>query len=107
ELFGYEKGAFTGARQEGKIGLLELAHKGTVLLDEVGELPLTLQVKLLRVLQEKQIQRLGGTEVKKLDIRIISATNKHLKELVQQGTFREDLYYRLQVVELHIPPLSE
>lgn len=107
ELFGYEKGAFTGARQDGKIGLLELAHKGTVLLDEVGELPLTLQVKLLRVLQEKQIQRVGGTEVKKLDIRIISATNKHLKELVEQGKFREDLYYRLQVVELHIPPLSE
>lgn len=107
ELFGYEKGAFTGARQEGKIGLLELADRGTVLLDEVSELPLSLQVKLLRVLQEKKIQRIGGTKVKQLDIRIISATNKHLKELVERGEFREDLYYRLQVVELHIPSLKE
>ncbi|TWI59672.1 sigma-54 interaction domain-containing protein [Halalkalibacter nanhaiisediminis] len=107
ELFGYEKGAFTGARKEGKVGLLELADKGTVLLDEIGELPLSLQVKLLRVLQEKQIQRLGGNKVKQLDIRIISATNKHLKELVEKGEFREDLYYRLQVIELSIPPLSQ
>ncbi|WP_046180044.1 sigma-54 interaction domain-containing protein [Domibacillus tundrae] len=107
ELFGYEKGAFTGARNEGKIGLLELADKGTVLLDEIGELPLPLQVKLLRVLQEKQIQRVGGTNTKQLDIRIISATNKNLKELVLKGLFREDLYYRLQVVELSIPPLCE
>lgn len=107
ELFGYEKGAFTGAKQEGKIGLLELANKGTVLFDEVGELPLALQVKLLRAIQEKQIQRLGSSEVKQLDIRIISATNKNLKDLVDQGKFREDLYYRLQVVELYIPPLSE
>lgn len=107
ELFGYEKGAFTGARQEGKIGLLELADRGTVLLDEVSELPLSLQVKLLRVLQEKKIQRIGGTKVKQLDIRIISATNKHLKELVERREFREDLYYRLQVVELHIPSLKE
>lgn len=107
ELFGYEKGAFTGARNEGKIGLLELADKGTVLLDEIGEMPLPLQVKLLRVLQEKQIQRVGGTDTKQLDIRIISATNKKLKELVLKGLFREDLYYRLQVVELSIPPLCE
>jgi PAS domain S-box-containing protein len=107
ELFGYEKGAFTGARQDGKIGLLELADKGTVLLDEIGELPLALQVKLLRVLQEKQIQRLGSSKVKQMDIRIISATNKDLTMLVKQGLFREDLYYRLQVVELRIPPLSE
>ncbi|MCK6259346.1 sigma 54-interacting transcriptional regulator [Fictibacillus sp. KIGAM418] len=107
ELFGYEKGAFTGARQEGKVGLLELADKGTVLLDEVGELPLSLQVKLLRVLQEKQIQKLGSSKVKQLDIRIISATNKHLKELVEKGKFREDLYYRLQVIEIAIPPLSQ
>jgi len=107
ELFGYEKGAFTGARQEGKVGLLELADKGTVLLDEVGELPLSLQVKLLRVLQEKQIQRLGGTKIKQLDIRIISATNKNLKELIEKGEFREDLYYRLKVIELSIPPLSQ
>ncbi|MFB7637374.1 sigma 54-interacting transcriptional regulator [Peribacillus butanolivorans] len=107
ELFGYEKGAFTGARQEGKVGLLELADKGTVLLDEVGELPFSLQVKLLRVLQEKKIQRLGGSKVKQLDIRIISATNRNLQELVRKGEFREDLYYRLQVIELSIPPLSQ
>lgn len=107
ELFGYEKGAFTGARQEGKIGLLELADQGTVLLDELGELPLSIQVKLLRVLQEKKIQRIGSSQVKQLDIRIISATNKVLKDLVQQGRFREDLYYRLQVVEIAIPPLIE
>ncbi|OMP66517.1 Fis family transcriptional regulator [Domibacillus epiphyticus] len=107
ELFGYEKGAFTGANHDGKIGLLELADKGTVLLDEIGELPLALQVKLLRVLQEKQIQRIGGTTTKQLDIRIISATNKNLKEQVLSGLFREDLYYRLQVVELSIPPLNE
>ena len=107
ELFGYERGAFTGARQEGKIGLLELADKGTVLFDEIGEMPTPLQVKLLRTLQEKQIQRLGGTKTKKIDIRIISATNKNLKTLIEQGKFREDLYYRLQVVELYIPPLSE
>ncbi|WP_113928740.1 sigma 54-interacting transcriptional regulator [Bacillus sp. P14.5] len=107
ELFGYEKGAFTGANSDGKIGLLELADKGTVLLDEIGELPLPLQVKLLRVIQEKQIQRIGSSKVKQLDIRIISATNRDLKELVSQGRFREDLYYRLQVVEIHIPPLVE
>jgi PAS domain S-box-containing protein len=107
ELFGYEKGAFTGAHSAGKIGLLELADNGTVLLDEISELPLSLQVKLLRVIQEKQIQRIGSSKVKQLDIRIISATNKDLKELVDQGTFRDDLYYRLQVVEVHVPPLVE
>ncbi|KSU86004.1 PAS domain S-box-containing protein [Fictibacillus enclensis] len=107
ELFGHVKGAFTGARQEGKIGLLELADKGTVLLDEIGDLPLALQVKLLRVLQEKQVQRVGGTKTKQLDIRIISATNQNLKELVRLGKFREDLFYRLQVVELNVPSLRE
>lgn len=107
ELFGYVKGAFTGANQEGKIGLLELADKGTVFFDEVAELPMSLQAKLLRAIQDKQIQRVGGNKVKQLDIRIISATNKDLLDMVNQGTFREDLYYRLQVVELHIPPLSE
>ncbi len=107
ELFGYEKGAFTGARQEGKLGLLELADKGTVMLDEIGEIPLSLQVKLLRVLQEKQVQRLGGNLVRNLDIRIISATNQDLQALIRQGRFREDLYYRLQVVEIRIPPLAE
>lgn len=107
ELFGYEKGAFTGARQDGKIGLLELADQGTIMLDEIGEMPLTLQVKLLRVLQEKQIQRIGSSKVKNLDIRIISATNQDLRKLISQRKFREDLYYRLQVVEIHIPPLAE
>ncbi|NEU31896.1 PAS domain S-box protein [bacterium LRH843] len=107
ELFGYVKGAFTGAHQEGKIGLLELADKGTVLLDEIGELPLLLQVKLLRVLQERKIQRLGDNKERELDIRIVSATNQSLKNLVAQGKFREDLYYRLQVIEITIPPLSE
>jgi len=107
ELFGYVKGAFTGASQDGKLGLLELADTGTVLLDEVGELPLLLQVKLLRVLQERKIQRLGDNKERKLDIRVVSATNQNLKQLVEQGDFREDLYYRLQVVEIDIPPLSE
>jgi TyrR family helix-turn-helix protein len=107
ELFGYEKGAFTGARNEGKIGLLELADKGTIMLDEISEMPLSLQVKLLRVLQEKQIRRIGGSKLRNLDIRIISATNKNLKELVKEGRFREDLFYRLNVVEIEIPSLAE
>ncbi|RSK55230.1 sigma 54-interacting transcriptional regulator [Bacillus canaveralius] len=107
ELFGYEKGAFTGANKDGKIGLLELADGGTVMFDEIGEMPLTIQVKMLRVIQEKQILRLGGITPRKLDIRIISATNKDLNKLIEKGDFREDLYYRLQVVEIHIPPLVE
>ncbi|MGO0060653.1 sigma-54 interaction domain-containing protein [Brevibacillus fluminis] len=107
ELFGYEKGAFTGANREGKIGLLELADGGTVMLDEVGEMPMAIQVKLLRVIQEKQIMRIGGIKPRSLDIRIISATNQNLRELVRAGKFREDLYYRLNVVEIQIPPLEE
>lgn len=107
ELFGYEKGAFTGARTEGKIGLLELADGGTLMLDEIGEMPISLQVKLLRVLQEKQVQKIGGTKTKSIDIRIISATNQHLGELIQKGRFREDLYYRLKVVEITLPHLSQ
>lgn len=107
ELFGYEPGAFTGARENGKIGLLELADGGTVMLDEIGEMPLALQVKLLRVIQEKQIFRIGGNEPRHLDIRILSATNRNLQELIRQGRFREDLYYRLQVVEIKVPPLAE
>lgn len=107
ELFGYVEGAFTGARKQGKIGLLELADKGTLLLDEIGEMPLSLQVKLLRVLQDKQLYRIGSSEPIQLDVRVISATNKNLKELIQLGKFREDLYYRLNVVEMHIPPLAE
>jgi PAS domain S-box-containing protein len=107
ELFGYEKGAFTGAQASGKIGLFELADRGTIMLDEIGEMPLSLQVKLLRVLQEKQIQRIGSRHAKKLDIRIIAATNQNLSELIAAGKFRADLYYRLQVIELFIPPLAE
>lgn len=107
ELFGYEKGAFTGASSEGKPGLFELADKGMIFLDEIGELPLNLQVKLLRVLQEGEIQRIGGSRPKKVNVRIISATNRDLKEMVDRGKFREDLYYRLNVIPIHIPPLRE
>lgn len=106
ELFGYEKGAFTGATSP-KLGLLEVANGGTVLLDEIGEMPLHLQVKLLRVIQSKEITRVGGTKAKKLDVRFLAATNRDLKELVQQGKFREDLYYRLNVIPITIPPLRE
>ena len=105
ELFGYEKGAFTGAVSAGKMGMFELADKGTVLLDEIGEMPLELQSKLLRVIQHKEVTRIGGAKPVKLDVRIISATNCDLKSLVQQGKFREDLYYRLNVFPIHIPPL--
>ncbi len=106
ELFGHEKGSFTGASYT-KRGRFELAHKGTLFLDEVGELSLELQVKLLRVLQEKSFERVGGTTPIKVDIRIIAATNKDLKEAVKKKEFREDLYYRLNVVNIHIPPLRE
>ncbi|MGE5702881.1 MAG: sigma-54 interaction domain-containing protein [Clostridia bacterium] len=107
ELFGYDKGAFTGANREGKIGLLELADGGTVMLDEVGEMPMSIQVKLLRVIQEKRILRIGGIKPRNLDIRIISATNQNLRELVRAGKFREDLFYRLNVVEISVPSLEE
>lgn len=107
ELFGYEKGAFTGARSEGKPGLIEVADKGTLLLDEISELPLSLQVKLLRVLQEKEFIRVGGIKTINVDVRIIAASNKDLKELVKNGKFRQDLYYRLNVVPITIPPLRE
>ncbi|MRG85950.1 PAS domain S-box protein [Salinibacillus xinjiangensis] len=107
ELFGYESGAFTGASRKGKTGLFEVAHNGILFLDEIGELPLGLQVKLLRVLQEGEIQRIGGTKPKKVNVRIIAATNKRLKEMVQKGEFREDLYYRLHVIPIHIPPLRK
>jgi PAS domain S-box-containing protein len=107
ELFGYEKGAFTGAKSEGKPGLIEVADKGTLLLDEISELPLSLQVKLLRVLQEKEFIRVGGIKPIKVDVRIIAASNKDLKELVKEGKFRQDLYYRLNVVPVTIPPLRE
>lgn len=107
ELFGYEKGSFTGAKQEGKAGLLELADEGTIMLDEIGEMPLSLQVKLLRVLQEKQVRRIGGSKTKDLDIRIISVTNKNLERLVEEGVFREDLFYRLNVISIDVPPLAD
>ena len=107
ELFGYEGGAFTGAKKEGKQGLFELAHKGTIFLDEIGEIPQSLQVRLLRVLQEKEIMRVGGDKIIPVDIRIISATNKKLEKKIEQGEFREDLYYRLNVFNLKIPPLRE
>lgn len=107
ELFGYEKGAFTGADAKGRKGLFEAANGGTVFLDEIGDLPLHMQVKLLRVLQQKRIVRIGGTETVNLDVRIIAATNKDLKQMVKEGRFREDLYYRLNVVPIEIPPLRD
>lgn len=107
ELFGYEAGAFTGANKQGKPGMFEVADKGVLFLDEVGELPLSLQVKLLRVIQEKEIQRVGGTAAKKADVRILAATNKDLKDMVQRGEFREDLFYRLNVVPILIPALRD
>jgi len=107
ELFGYEGGAFTGARREGKAGLLDQANQGTAFLDEIGELPLFLQVKLLSVLQDHKILRVGGTTPLAMDIRFICATNRDLEKMVEEGTFREDLYYRLNVIPIAIPPLRE
>lgn len=106
ELFGYEKGAFTDANQV-KIGLFEAANKGSVFLDEIGDMPLVLQAKLLRAIQEKEITRLGGTKSIKIDIRFISATNANIKEKITNHTFREDLFYRLQTIPINIPPLRE
>jgi two-component system, NtrC family, response regulator PilR len=106
ELFGYQKGSFTGAYAD-KAGLFEIARGGTVFLDEVGELPPVLQVKLLRVVQEKTFLRIGGTENIRVDVRIISATNRNLEEMIRNGGFREDLYYRLNVIPVRIPPLRE
>ena len=107
ELFGYESGAFTGANKAGKPGKFELADTGTIFLDEIGDMPIYLQVKLLRVIQEKSIQRVGGVKETEIDIRIISATNKDLEKLVAENRFREDLFYRLNVIPLQIPPLRE
>jgi two-component system NtrC family response regulator len=106
ELFGHEKGAFTGADKMKK-GRFEIADGGTLFLDEVGDIPQSIQVKLLRVLQEHQFERVGGTERIEVDVRIIAATNKDLEQKIKEGTFREDLYYRLNVVSINIPPLRE
>jgi PAS domain S-box-containing protein len=107
ELFGYEKGAFTGAKSEGKLGKFELAKGGTVFLDEIGDLPLEMQPKLLRVLEEKEFERVGGTSLIKADFRFIAASNQNLEVMLENGLFRKDLYYRLNVIPLHIPPLRE
>ena len=107
ELFGYEAGAFTGAKKEGKIGLFEMAHGGTLFLDEIGEIPEQLQASLLRVLQEREIMRVGGGRVIPIDVRIISATNRNLWKRAQEGSFRVDLFYRLNIFHLTIPPLRE
>ncbi|MFC2949685.1 sigma-54 interaction domain-containing protein [Virgibacillus sediminis] len=107
ELFGYEGGAFTGASRNGKPGMFELADNGMLFMDEIGELPLNLQVKLLRVIQEGEIQRIGGVQTKNVDVRILAATNRNLEEMVAAGEFRGDLYYRLNVIPIHIPPLRE
>jgi transcriptional regulator with PAS, ATPase and Fis domain len=106
ELFGHERGAFTGAVAR-KRGRFELAHLGTIFLDEIGEISQSVQIKLLRVLQDKQFERVGGEETLEVDARVIAATNKDLKEAIEKGDFREDLFYRLNVVNIHIPPLRE
>lgn len=107
ELFGYEKGAFTGANEKGKVGKFELADGGTIFLDEIGDMPLHLQVKILHVLQNMRFERVGGSRNIGVDVRVIAATNKDLEKMIEEGTFREDLYYRLSVIPLSIPPLRE
>jgi DNA-binding NtrC family response regulator len=106
ELFGHEKGAFTGATQR-KPGRIELAHHGTLFLDEIGDVPLSMQVKLLRVLQEREFERLGGRETVKVDVRFVAATHRDLEKRIQEGLFREDLFYRLNVVPVDVPALRE
>lgn len=107
EFFGYTRGAFTGARKEGKTGFFELANDGTIFLDEIGDLPLAMQGKLLRVLQDKKIKKVGGEKYIPLNVRVISATNRDLYEMVKKGQFREDLYYRINVIEIKLPPIRE
>jgi transcriptional regulator with PAS, ATPase and Fis domain len=107
ELFGYERGAFTGARSEGKPGKFEIARLGTVFLDEIGDLPLSMQPKLLRVLEDKEFERVGGTSIVRSDFRLITATNQNLEEMLADKRFRKDLFYRLNVIPLHIPPLRD
>ncbi|WP_257347261.1 sigma 54-interacting transcriptional regulator [Pseudalkalibacillus decolorationis] len=107
ELFGYEEGAFTGAKKGGKPGLFEMAHQGTLFLDEIGELSLDLQSRMLRVLQEKEVMRIGGEKIIPVNVRVVSASNKNLKRLVAEKEFREDLYYRLNILQIKLPPLRE
>jgi transcriptional regulator, propionate catabolism operon regulatory protein len=107
ELFGYEEGAFTGSRRGGRPGLFEAAHTGTIFLDEVGDVPLALQTRLLRVLQEREVLRLGSNDPTQVDVRVIAATNRALAQCVADGTFRKDLYYRLNILHLHLPPLAD
>lgn len=107
ELFGYEKGAFTGARSRGKPGKFELADQGTIFLDEIGDLPMEMQPKLLRVLEDKAFERVGGNRVIRSDFRLIAASNQPIEEMLESGTFRKDLFYRLNVIRLHIPPLRQ
>ncbi|MCL6635411.1 MAG: sigma 54-interacting transcriptional regulator, partial [Peptococcaceae bacterium] len=107
ELFGYQEGAFTGAKKGGKTGKFELADGGTIFLDEIGDMPLNMQAKILRVLQEREIERVGGSRPVKVDVRVIAATNRNLEEMVRKKQFREDLFYRLNVVTMEIPPLRE
>jgi transcriptional regulator with PAS, ATPase and Fis domain len=107
ELFGYEEGAFTGAKKGGKKGQFEAANKGTIFLDEIGDMPLTMQSKLLRVLQEKEVQRIGGQKSTAINVRIIAATHRDLEKMVNEGKFRQDLYYRLNVIKIEIPPLKK
>ena len=107
ELFGYEKGAFTGAGKNGKLGKFQLADKGTIFLDEIGDMPLHLQVKLLTCLQNRQVDPVGATEPVKIDVRVIAATNKNLEKMIEEKTFREDLYFRLNVIPIYLPPLRE
>jgi transcriptional regulator with GAF, ATPase, and Fis domain len=106
ELFGHEKGAFTGATKF-KPGKFDMANEGTLFLDEIGDMPLNLQSKILRAIQEKEFYRVGGSNTIKVDVRFIASTNQNLEKLVQEGKFREDLYYRLNVFTLHLPPLRE
>ena len=107
ELFGYEEGAFTGAKKKGSIGKFELADKSTIFLDEIGDMPLHVQTKLLRVMQESKLERIGGQKPIPIDIRVICATNKDMEQMVAEGTFREDLYYRLNIIPIELPPLSK
>lgn len=107
ELFGYEEGAFTGAKKGGKLGKFQLANGGTLFLDEIGDMPLLMQVKILRALQEREVERVGGREAEKVDVRIIAATHRNLEQMIKEGTFREDLYYRLNVLSLQLPALRE